>query len=185
MLDTNILTGNQVRLVELDPERDSKNWAKWRQNSEYLRLLDSGPAKLHSAKANQQWMEKHLNDWLEFEFNIQTLDAGKLIGTVGLEGNMRTHGDAFVGIGIGDPDHWGKGYGTDAMRVILRYAFMELGLHRVTLNVFGYNTRAIRSYEKAGFITEAVSKGALRRDGQRWDMVWMGILADEWRKKHE
>ena len=59
--------------------------------------------------------------------------------------------DAFVGLGIGETEYWNKGYGTDVMNVLLRYAFMELNLLRVTLSVFEYNPRAIRSYEKAGF----------------------------------
>ena len=184
MLNDQMLIGEKVRLIEIDPERDSKTWANWRQNSEFLRLLDSGPSKLHSAKANQEWMEKHLSDYLEFEFAIATLESGQIIGSVGLDGNIRTHADAFVGIGIGDTDYWGMGYGTDAMRVILRYGFMELGLHRVSLNVFSYNTRAIKSYEKIGFRTEAVSRNYLMRDGQWWDMVWMGILREEWSREN-
>lgn len=184
MINNDLLAGEKVRLIELDPERDSKSWVKWFENSEYLRLLDSEPSRLRSEKVSKEWMEKHLSDFLEFEFYIQTLDDGKIIGGVGLEGNIRTHQEAFVGIGIGEPDHWGKGYGTDAMRLILRYGFLELNLHRVSLNVFGYNTRAIRSYEKAGFVVEGRSPNFLIRDGKRWDLVWMGILKEEWIKKY-
>jgi RimJ/RimL family protein N-acetyltransferase len=66
------------------------------------------------------------------------------------------------------------------MRVLLRYAFTELNLFRVSLNVFGYNQRAIRSYEKAGFVIEGCQRQALRRDGQYHDLVFMGVLRDEW-----
>lgn len=181
MIETeNFFSGKLVRLVAIDPERDSKFLSKWRQNSEYARLLDDFPATLFSSRANQEWMEKHLDDFLEFEYNIQDIKTQELIGLVDLGGNMRFHQDAFVGIGIGDPEYWGKGYGTEAMAIILRYAFMELNLHRVSLNVFGYNARAIRSYQKNGFVTEGISKNAIERDGQFWDIVWMGILRDEW-----
>jgi len=178
----NFMQGQHVRLVAHDPERDAKLTAKWRQNSEFTRLLDDDPAVMYSAKANQAWLEKHIEDFLEFEFIIQDLKTGSLIGFVELAGNMRFHQDAFVGIGIGDPDHWGKGYGTDAMAVILRYAFMELNLRRVSLNVFSYNQRAVRSYQKNGFVIEGVSKNMLERDGQFWDLIWMGILREEWTK---
>jgi RimJ/RimL family protein N-acetyltransferase len=87
---------------------------------------------------------------------------------------------AFVGIGIGERAYWGKGYGTDAMKVALRFAFTEINLERVTLNVFEYNPRAIRSYEKAGFKHEGRMRGALLKDGRRWDMIYMGILREEW-----
>ena len=117
----------------------------------------------------------------QFEFSIRTLQDDLLIGDVGLDGVLWNHGDAFVGIGIGDREYWGKGYGTDAMRLILRYAFCELNLQRVSLNVFEYNPRAIRSYEKLGFIHE----GRVARCAQaRWTAgtTWyiMGILRDEW-----
>ena len=85
-----------------------------------------------------------------------------------------------MGIGIGERQDWNNGYGTDAMQVILRYAFMELNLRRVTLNVFEYNPRAIRSYEKAGFRHEGRIRQYLNRDGQRWDILYMGILREEW-----
>ncbi len=84
------------------------------------------------------------------------------------------------GSGLATAQSWGKGYGTDAMRVILRYGFTELNLKRITLGVFGYNARAIRSYEKAGFTVEGRMRKALYRDGSRADIVFMGILRDEW-----
>ncbi len=66
------------------------------------------------------------------------------------------------------------------MNLVLRFAFTEINLHRVTLTVFEYNPRAVRSYEKAGFRHEGRIRGALLRDGKRWDMFFMGILRDEW-----
>jgi RimJ/RimL family protein N-acetyltransferase len=90
------------------------------------------------------------------------------------------HGDSFVGISIGEREFWDKGYGTDAMRVLLRYAFSELNLHRVSLTVFEYNPRAIRSYETAGYKVEGRERKFLKRGGKRWDMLYMGILRQEW-----
>ena len=94
--------------------------------------------------------------------------------------NNWTPRDAFVGIGIGNRNDWSKGYGSDAMKIILRFAFTELNLRRVTLNVFEYNPRAIRSYEKTGFRHEGRMRNALLRNGKRWDMFYMGILREEW-----
>lgn len=184
MIRTDLLEGEKVRLIEMDPERDSKSWVKWFENSEYMRHLDSEPSRLRSEKISKDWMEKHLGDFLEFQFYIQTIADKKIIGGVGLDGNIRIHQEAFVGIGIGEPEFWGKGYGTDAMRLILRYGFLELNLHRVSLNVFGYNARAIQSYLKTGFQIEARSPNFLIRDGKRWDLVWMGILREEWSRNY-
>jgi RimJ/RimL family protein N-acetyltransferase len=66
------------------------------------------------------------------------------------------------------------------MQLILGYAFMELNLHRVSLDVFGYNLRAIRSYEKVGFKLEGRKREMLLREGKRWDLIYMGILRAEW-----
>ena len=180
MLYEKILTGKLVRLAAIDPENSAKNWSKWGQNSEFSRLQDMDPAVLHSQKSAREWIEKHLDDWLACEFEIRTIDGDRPIGSTGLDGNMKVHGDAFVGIGIGEPEFWGKGYGTEAMKLILHYAFMELNLHRVSLDVFEYNPRAVRSYEKAGFKLEGRMRGALLREGKRWDLLYMGILREEW-----
>jgi len=69
------------------------------------------------------------------------------------------------------------------MRILLRYAFEELNLHRLSLSVFEYNSRAIRSYEKAGFVIEGRARQFLNRDGLRYDMIFMGILRDEWKER--
>lgn len=181
MLDTTLLTGKLVRLAAIDPEAAAPLWAKWRTNSEYDRLLDLDVAILHSAKRTREWIEKHLDDWLAHEFLIRTLANDRLIGSVGLGGdNIKTHADAFVGIGIGEPEFWGKGYGTDAMNLILRYAFIELNLQRVSLDVFEYNPRGIRSYEKAGFKVEGRVREMILREGRRFDVFYMGILRSEW-----
>jgi RimJ/RimL family protein N-acetyltransferase len=66
------------------------------------------------------------------------------------------------------------------MKIVLRYAFAELNLHRVSLGVFEYNPRAIRSYEKAGFQHEGRARKHLNHEGQRWDIFFMGILREEW-----
>lgn len=180
MLDNTLLSGNLVRLAAIDPEKSASLWSRWAQNSEYLRLQDLDPAVIHSPKAVRDWIEKHIDDFLAYEFEIHTLSDDQVIGSTGLDGNMKFHADAFVGIGIGEPEFWGQGYGTEAMSLILRYAFMELNLRRVSLDVFEYNPRAVRSYEKAGFKHEGRLRGALLREGKRWDLLYMGILCEEW-----
>jgi RimJ/RimL family protein N-acetyltransferase len=188
MLETTLLQGDLVRLVAPEPEETAKLLMKWSRDSEYLRLLDSEPARQWSAKRFKEGVEKDLERERpnSFFFLIHTLpqvagDQGKPVGFVGLEGIRWTHRDAWVGIGIGEREYWNQGYGTDAMHVILRVAFDELNLHRVSLTVFEYNPRAIRSYEKAGFVVEGRFRQFMRRDGRRWDLIFMGILKEDWR----
>jgi RimJ/RimL family protein N-acetyltransferase len=184
LMNEKLLNGELVCLVAPDPESVAKNFARWAQDSEYARLLDSDPARMWSVKKIQEWIEKEMDKEIPTElfFMIHTLEDGHTIGFVGLDGISWTNGDAWMGIGIGERECWDKGYGTDAMRIILRYALTELNLHRVSLCVFEYNPRAIRSYQKAGFVHEGRSREQLNREGKRWDMIFMGILRQEWEK---
>lgn len=180
-----IFQGELVCLIPPDPETDAGLLARWMRDSEFVRLMDADPAKLMSVEKHKQWLEKDLleeprND--ELFFLIRTRQEEKTIGLIGLDGIRWVHGEAWIGIGLGEREHWGKGYGTDAMLVIQRYAFDELNLHRLSLTVFEYNQRAIRSYEKVGFIVEGRARKFINREGRRYDMIFMGILRGEWER---
>lgn len=180
------LQGELVRLTAEEAKTLAIAYARWSGNSELYRLMDSGITRPHSIKAEEKGFEEYLEQEpraRSFFFSIRTLAEDCLIGDVGFDIVSWAHGEAFVGIGLGEPVFWGKGYGTDAMRVILRYGFAELNLRRVSLNVFAYNPRAVRSYEKAGFQFEGKVRGWLQREGRRWDVIFMGILREEWQEK--
>jgi RimJ/RimL family protein N-acetyltransferase len=181
-MENNILDGKLVHLTADEPNILAEAMVHWGDDSEYMRLLDAEPTNMYSVKKVTEWIQKDQEkDPPAFYFlSIRTLEDDRLIGFTGLDGDAFPNGDTFVGIGIGDPDFRGKGYGTDAMKVILRYAFQELNLRRVSLTTFEYNPGAIRSYEKAGFIHEGRLKKFLSREGRRWDLVFMGILREEW-----
>jgi len=181
-MDTNFLTGDLVRLVTPETEQAAACFARWSRDSEYLRFLDTDPARPLVEKWWKEDAEKREPRDNFFPFFIQTIADNKLIGFIGFWFVMWNNADTFVGIGIGEPEYRGKGYGTDAMRIMLRFAFHEINLHRVTLVVFAYNPRAIRSYEKAGFVLEGRERNVIMRDGERHDIYTMGILRSEWEK---
>ncbi len=85
-----------------------------------------------------------------------------------------------VGIFIGEKHYWNKGYGTEAMRLLVRHGFETLNLNRVFLRVYANNPRAIRSYEKVGFVHEGRLRQAAYRNGQYVDELIMSILRTEW-----
>jgi RimJ/RimL family protein N-acetyltransferase len=179
----NIFTGKLVRLSAYDPEEMSKAFSRWNRNSEYSRLLNSSSGPLQSPKRAATWMEEEIGkpSPASYFFSIRTLDD-KLIGELNLDVVDWSGRDAFVGLGIGEAEYWSKGYGTDTMNILLRFAFTEINLQRVSLTVFEYNPRAIRSYEKAGFQHEGRLRKILNKEGKRWDMLHMGILQEEWLK---
>lgn len=173
-----VFTGNLVRLITVDLEEDLKLFEQWNLDSEYQRLLDAGAANRYNLKLTKEFFEKEINSM--HMFIIQKLDDDQKIGMVDLGGFNWQAGSAWVGIGIGVREFWGRGYGTDAMRILLRYGFTQLNLNRIQLDVFSINERGIASYEKAGFKHEGHLKGNLLKAGVRYDEVFMGILRREW-----
>jgi RimJ/RimL family protein N-acetyltransferase len=177
--------GELVHLTAENPATLAEAFVRWGRDSEYARLLDDGAWNPWSVKKVKEWIEKDLEKDPPpgYLFMVRTLDDDTMIGFVELSTPDWNHGVAWVGIGLGERAYWGKGYGTDAMRLILRYAFSELNLHRVSLDVFEYNPRALHSYQKSGFVLEGRQRQAILRDGRRWDILFMGILREEWEKQ--
>ena len=180
-MKNDLLCGELVRLTAENPEVAAQLF-RWNQDTEWFRFLDTDPPRLFSEKKVKEFQEKALEKVSSNElfFNIRSLEDDRLIGFVGLFDLFKNHGDSLVAIALGERADWGKGYGTDAMRIMLRYAFNELNLRRVGLIVFEYNPRAIRSYEKLGFVQEGRIRGAILREGQRWDWLFMGLLWEVW-----
>lgn len=110
------------------------------------------------------------------------MTTGQFIGYVGLWVVSWAGAEAFVGIGIGERAYWSQGYGTDAMRLALRFGFHELNLERISLETNGENARAIRAYEKCGFAHEGTQREWEGRDGRRWHVISMGLLRSDWER---
>ncbi|MBA2254956.1 MAG: GNAT family N-acetyltransferase [Chloroflexi bacterium] len=113
-------------------------------------------------------------------YAIHERGTDRLIGVTTFSSLDGDNGSALFHITIGEPDAWGRGFGTEATELMLQHAFERLGLHRIGLSVFEFNERAIRAYEKAGFVIEGRLREAILRDGRYWDEVQMGALATDW-----
>lgn len=179
LLSADLFKGQLIRLAAPQPD-DKEIIARWHNDAEYLRQLDSAPARPRPASYFDAGIDKS-KDEHEFGFAIRTLADDKLIGYTELEVYW-SHQVAWISIGIGEADYRGKGFGTEAMRLTVAYAFRELNLYRLSLSVFSYNPRAVHLYEKLGFVHEGVMRSALYRDGQRHDMLIMGLLRPEWER---
>jgi len=180
-MNSDLFRGKLVRLSAEEPEEFGKAFSRWMRDSEYIRLLDTQTAVLLSEKKVTEWFKleelKMMDDIL---FSVRNLTEDRLVGFIALWGIRWNHGNSWMAIGIGDRQDWGRGYGRDALQVLLRYAFTELNLHRVGLYVFDYNLRARHVYEKCGFIYEGALRRFIYRDGNYWDEHVMGILKSEW-----
>lgn len=135
-----------------------------------------------SVAQEERWFEGTLerqgtSAWF---FLICRLGDDTPIGTIGLFDVDQTNGSAGIGISLGDPTNTGQGLGTDALETLLDFGFGRLRLERLWLDVYDFNERAIRSYEKAGLVREGVARHGAYREGRFVDVVAMSILRDEW-----
>jgi RimJ/RimL family protein N-acetyltransferase len=174
-----LFTGRLVRLAAPRPD-DHEAFARWSEDDAYLRVMDNDPARPVSAEAHAARETPFLNAPNSFMFRVRTLEDDVLIGVVALGPVEWMHQCAMLGIAIGDPAYWGKGYGSDAIGLMLKYAFHELNLYRVWLTTIAYNTRAVRAFEKAGFKPEGAWRDMIHRDGRRFDVLHFGMLRHEW-----
>jgi RimJ/RimL family protein N-acetyltransferase len=175
----NPLVSARLRLRELR-DADLGDLVAWWQEPEVSVSQGSGPIHPRPAAAvAEQFRLWSGNQGTDAGLVVTTRQEGTVIGHVALFGATVHNRTATYAIMIGPP-HQGQGYGTEATRMMLRYGFAELGLHRIQLGVMGYNERGINTYKKAGFIEEGRSRETVFRGGIWYDHVHMGILAHEW-----
>jgi RimJ/RimL family protein N-acetyltransferase len=174
--------GEKVTLGPVQREYLPK-YVEWLNDWEVARFLMPGIPFPLNIEAETEWFESRGKDRDNIVFAILARAENQLIGNCGLHRIDWKNRSAIFGIFIGDKNYWGKGYGTDATRTCLRFAFEELGLNRVELEVYDFNTRALRAYEKAGFQRDGVHRQGLYREGKFHDEILMCILRDEWRAR--
>lgn len=179
----NLLTGEKVYLTSIRKD-DIPTYQKWFSNTEFLRLLNSDVAMPKTTENIETWYEQTSKSKDGYVFGLRALNDNRLLGNCSMFNISQSSRHCRVGLFIGEPSEWGKGFGTDVMTVLVRFGFMELNLHHIELHVFSYNPRAIKSYEKVGFVQEGILREALYRDGIYHDIHVMGILRHEWLNKH-
>ena len=189
MLDiqTQLFEGQDIRFGPIDHEKDPEIESKWTHDSEFMRLMEVDPARPMSAamiKKQYEKLEKQVEeDKNLYHFMIRARADDRLIGKAAVQWIEWTNGNGFLRLGIGAAEDRCKGYGSQALRLLLRFAFAELNLFRVSAIVPEYNEGAIRLLKKFGFVQEVCRRSSLERDGRRWDLFVFGLLNDEWRNQ--
>ncbi|QHT63166.1 GNAT family N-acetyltransferase [Paenibacillus lycopersici] len=174
-----LFRGERLRFAAAQPD-DAAELSRFTENYEYLRNVDTEFAVPQAAA----FFEQAENGKNTIEFMLRTLEDDRLIGFAALHGIEWNNRSSRLAVGIGDPEDRGRGYGKDAVAMLLRYAFLELNLERISLEVIAYNLAAIRVYEKAGFVEEGRLREAVMRGGRRYDLIAMGLLVREWAALH-
>lgn len=102
------------------------------------------------------------------------------IGNCGLHKINWKDRDAEAGMAIGEKSFWSKGYGSEALGLLLKYGFDQLNLHRISAGAYGFNERSINTLQKNGFEIEGKARLSVFKNGKYWDKILLGILRDEW-----
>jgi RimJ/RimL family protein N-acetyltransferase len=170
--------GEKVRLRAWE-KSDAVLPMSWINDAEVTRFLGTGmyPTLKH---AIEKWIEQESTDRAdEKAFVLEDKEKSVYIGGCRLFHIDNSSRNAELDIVIGNKNYWGRGFGTDAIQVLLRLAFGRMNLYRVYLRVFDYNKRAIRCYEKVGFVHEGAEREQHYFEEKYHDMLRMGILRSE------
>ncbi|MCD6513339.1 MAG: GNAT family N-acetyltransferase [Candidatus Odinarchaeota archaeon] len=179
-----MLKGDLVILRALE-EEDAYELIKYVNDIEILQYLTLyRPLSLQDELEFIRRVRDEMKQNRSFSFAIVDKETNRLIGTIGLHGVDWISRNAELGITIWRKEYWNRGYGTDAMKLLLYYGFIFLNLHRIWLRVYSFNKRAIRAYEKIGFKMEGTLREHIFKNGQYVDVHIMGILRHEFKEKH-
>lgn len=158
---------------------DLENTLKWHNDPVLYEYLVS-PFRHISRISEEEWLRKKMAySQTEMQFAICLVDGDRHIGNIHLRGIDWVSRFAETGVFIGESEFWSHGYGRDAMILLLRHAHRDLGLRRIWLTVFADNARAVRSYEKCGFVTEGRLRKHAYKQGEFKDLLFMGVNIDE------
>lgn len=173
-----LLSGKQVKLGPIR-ERDLDILSQWYEDGEFLRYYDFHPA---TPKTKEQLASIYKTGGSDtfIPLAIRKNEDEEMIGLVEIDGISYSNRFAWISIGLGSGAERGKGYGHEALTLAVNFAFNELNLERLQLNVISYNTPAIKLYEKLGFKKEGIYREAVLRDGIRSDLYLYGLLRREW-----
>lgn len=178
-----MINGERIRLRAVERD-DLPQFVAWLNDPEVIAgLMVYLPMSMADEERWFQGMEQRPMDEHPLVIEIREGDGWRMIGNAGLHNlNWRIR-SAEVGIFIGEKQLWNQGYGTEAMKLMLRHAFDTLNLNRVYLRVYDTNPRAVRSYEKVGFVHEGRERQGQYQDGRYCDVLLMSVLREEWKEE--
>ncbi|HHY83088.1 MAG TPA: GNAT family N-acetyltransferase [Clostridiales bacterium] len=173
------LTGNRIYLSPMNVE-DAETYTKWFND---FRVTDGvgSSCRIMTVQAEREWIIQNAS---HYNFAIVLLENDTLIGNCGIHNINQIHQSAEVGIFIGDEENRSKGYGEEALRLLVGFCFDYLNLNNVMLKVFSFNERAINCYKKVGFKEIGRRRQSYYLKGKFHDDVYMDILREEWYRQN-
>ena len=154
-------------------------YAAWYGDPEIWHLTSWAPSPLNRPAVEKLFEDRELSP-VDDSFAIHVKDEDEPVGVISLMNISDANESAELSVIVGHPDDRHQGYGTEAIELLLRYAFEELGLNRVGLSAFDFNDEAIAAYEKLGFAVEGRYRQAIKRNSRFHDAILMSIMKGEW-----
>lgn len=171
-----MIPGKRINLWALE-KHDLLNNYSWGNNRELIYLAGMSPYPKSSWEI-ERWFETAMNNPSGKIFAIKTLE-GEYIGNIEISGIDWRIRKGELGLMIGDSNYWNKGYGEEAVMLLVNFAFDEMHLNRISANVLDFNKRAIKCFEKCGFIKEGISRSAFYSKGKYNNVIQFAVLSDE------
>lgn len=180
---TALMTGEKVYLRPLGRDDLNETYLGWLNDPEVTRYLEARLSSYNKSKLEDYY--DHFEGAPDIRFlAVVEKNSNLHIGNVKLEPINWVHRTTVFGILIGDKSKWGKGYGTEATRLAVEYAFGDLDLRKVSLGVMVKNVAAIKTYQRLGFVTEGTKRQEVLLEGKFEDVHWMGLLRDEYQSSN-
>lgn len=173
-----MFTGKKIRLREY--MRDDIPYAlAYLNDSEVKKFLNPRIPFPITMEEEIKWYECNSSTKDRYSFAIETIEDRRYIGGCGINETDWKNSTVIIGIFIGDKNLWGEGYGSDAVKVLIEFIFMQMNINKIKLNVYDFNERAIKCYEKCGFKREGILRQEIFKDGEYHDEHIMAILREE------
>jgi len=177
------LRGNLIYLKKLDKEYVEEYWQAFNSCSIESTVF-TGTQQVFNRSDIEGYLEDISHDRSRIDFLIFSKESNKIIGEVVINDIDRNNRSSNIRIAINKTEDFSKGYGSEAMILALNYGFGMLNLHRIELDAFAFNKRALHVYEKIGFKSEGIRRDACFFYNKYYDMVAMSILEEEFREKY-
>ena len=175
MANLKTLAGSKLTLIPFREEHISAAYIDWLNNPEVNQFLEV--RFVHQTyETVLAYVRSFYGDTEKYMWGIYPNDTNTMIGTATLSELNRRHGRGIIGLMIGEKECWGKGYGTETIKLVTDYAFKQLNLHKVTAGAVANNHGSVRAFQKAGFDTEGRAKSHIFFDGKYYDAVWLGMM---------
>jgi RimJ/RimL family protein N-acetyltransferase len=171
------LVGEKVYLSPVSTD-DWQIYNKWGNDFELTFYYYGGSTSVSPAATSPESLEWRAK--CEHSFTIIDNETDAVIGECAFNYEDVKNRHAKIGIAIGERDYWSKGYGSDALRLMLDFGFNVRGYNSICLNVYEYNRRGLACYEKVGFKKQGVWRDCLTRGNKKYDCIYLDILASEY-----